>query len=163
MKKAPGLCLLVFLTIGLRAQQPVSEHYQTAQFDVAIFPKEFKADLGKHIKRFTPTKQEVDTVEYFLHKKDVRNKKMNNSIYHNKNWHGYDWYKRQYFGCIDKKGNKYLYVVCLVELSGDYDHQKGYWLIKPEGIIWDSDEVEIFKFNLKTNELFDFESGGTSP
>lgn len=66
MKRYLLLGLIVLSVLGLRAQDTVSDHYQTNQFDVVIFSKEYKSDFSKHVKRFTPSKHDIDTAEYAL-------------------------------------------------------------------------------------------------
>jgi hypothetical protein len=163
MKRYLLLSVIVLYVFGIQAQDSISDHYQTSQFDVAIFHKEYKSDFGKHVKRFTPSKHDIDTAEYALREDFRKSKKMNDSIYHDKKWRGLDLFKRQYFGCIDKKGNKYLYIVCLIEPMGDYTYKKGDWLKERWGIILDSNSVWTIEYDLNTNKLFGCGGGGVGP
>lgn len=153
MKKILFLFFSVFNLTGLYAQDTVSDHYQTKQFDVAIFPKEYKAqfDFDEQVTRFTPTKKEVDTAECVLRELFRRSKKINDSLYHKNYGHPLKWYKRQYFGYIDDKGNRCLYIICVHVFKGDGDFE---WLINECGIIFDSDLVQIItRFDLKTHKI----------
>lgn len=163
MRKFLLLNIVVFYITGLCAQTPVADHYKTNQFDVGIFPKEYKAEFGKHIKRFTPSKHDIDTAEYALRENFRKSKKMNDSIYHDTNWIGLERFKRQYFGCIDKNGNKYLFIVCLIEPIGDYNYKKVDWLTIKWEIIMDSNSVWTIEYDLKTNKLFGGSGGGVGP
>ena len=47
--------------------QTVANHYQTAKFDVAIFPKDFPDAMNIFVTAYTPTTAEVDSMEMALY------------------------------------------------------------------------------------------------
>lgn len=128
-----------------------ADHYKSSKFDVAIFPANYY-DLipGQH---FRPTKQEIDRAEIALSKQlKALNKQLVNQsstpIIH-KNLRKY---KRQYFGYIDRKGDKILFINCF--WAKDKNLTDG----------WLTDRIMVFdggsyywnvKFNLDKGVLFD--------
>ncbi|MBN2894135.1 MAG: hypothetical protein JXL97_19850 [Bacteroidales bacterium] len=134
----------------------IADHYKTKEFDAAIFPADY-IDLIPG-QRFTPTRQEIDKAEIAL-QNDLKtlNKELENQsstpIIH-KNLHKY---KRQYFGYIDKNGDKILLI-------------NGFWSNdKKDDNVWLSGRIEVFdggsyywnvKFNLNKNVLFDLDING---
>jgi hypothetical protein len=161
MKRILFLSIMVLCISGLRAQDTVSDHYQTSLFDVTIFNKNVSSDFYYHGRRFTPTRHDIDTAEYALREDFKKSKKMNDSIYHDKNRHGLDWYKRQYFGYIEK-GRKYLYIVCFPEEPEDYWYKKGDWITKLHQVYDDSSMWSI-QYDLKTNKIDGGSGGGVGP
>ncbi|TDQ18226.1 hypothetical protein DFQ04_0024 [Algoriphagus boseongensis] len=101
----------------------IALHYKTKKFEVAIFPKEYKDFLPE--KRFTPTKSEIEKAELALETKlkNINKEQINQSSSPiiDKNLHKY---RRQYFGCIDDNGKKYLLINCF---WSDRENSKG-WL-----------------------------------
>lgn len=89
--------------------QNIAENFKTNDFNVAIFPKEHSEFLPKN--RFTPTKDDVLLAEKALKmnlkfiNKDLINQSSSPIVH--KNLHKY---KRQYFGCYDNEGRKYLLI-----------------------------------------------------
>jgi len=133
-----------------------ADHYKTKEFDVAIFPANY-LDLIPG-QRFTPTRQEIDKAEKVLHNnlKTLNSQLVNQSstpIIH-KNLHKY---KRQYFGYIDKNGDRILIINCF--WSHDKDDTDR-WL-KDRIIAHDGGSYYWnIKLNLDKNELFDLDING---
>ena len=133
-----------------------ANHYKTNKFDVAIFPANY-FDLIPG-PRFTPTRQEIDKAEIALHNniKDLNKGLVNQSstpIIHKK----LHKYKRQYFGYIDKNGDRVLLINCF--WSKDKNHTDR----------WLTDRIVVYdggsyywnvKFNLDKTELFDLDING---
>jgi hypothetical protein len=134
-----------------------ADHYKTKKFDVAIFSANY---FGFFIpgQRFTPTRQEIDQAEKSLanHLKTLNNPLVNQSstpIIHN----NLNNYKRQYFGYIDKDGNRILLINCFWAKDKD---DTGHWL---RDRIMTHDGGSYYwkvKFNLDKNELFDLYVNG---
>ncbi|WP_373060337.1 hypothetical protein, partial [Zunongwangia sp. H14] len=120
MKPIMRLIQLLFLLIPITSfSQPtdkeIAEHYETKDFDVAIFPKNDGELIGGL--RFTPTKVQVDRAENALienleelnHELENQEGTRHRPIIHKH----LDKYKRQYFGLIDENGDKILYIKAL--------------------------------------------------
>jgi hypothetical protein len=133
-----------------------ADHYKTNEFDVAIFPAiYFDLIPGQ---RFTPTRLEIDKAEIALHNNlQTLNKQLVNQsstpIIH-KNLHKY---KRQYFGYINKNGDRILLINCLWSMD------------KEDTVLWLTGRIIVhdggsyywnIKFNLDKNELFDLDING---
>jgi len=133
-----------------------ADHYKTKRFDVAIFPSNY-FDLIPG-QRFTPTRQEIDQAELSLATdlKTLNNPLVNQSstpIIH-KNLHKY---KRQYFGYIDKNGDRFLLINCFWARDKD-DTER--WL---KGRIMVLDGGSYYwnvKFNLDKKQLFELDVKG---
>jgi hypothetical protein len=134
-----------------------ADHYKTKKADIAIFQAEFRTNLPS-TDRFTPDKKEVDKAELALESqlKSLNVDKMNQyeTPVIDKNLHKY---KRQYFGYIDSKGQRILFINC-------------FWKRDKEGeLLWLTERIRALeggsyywnvKFNLDTNELFDLDVNG---
>ncbi|WP_026725500.1 hypothetical protein [Flavobacterium sasangense] len=140
--------ILLFLSSCFIHAQNVAEHFKTKQFEVAIFP-ESSNDLMQQ-NRFTPTKEEIFKAENALKSKlkYLNNPLINQSsspIIHK----NLKKYKRQYFGYINDKGEKILYINSLWSKS----NRENYWL---QQIIIGSDGGSYYwniEYNLETDEL----------
>jgi len=144
------LILTIFYGFGQSNTNKIeAEHYKTKQFDVAIFPANY-IDIFPG-KRFTPTKQDIDKAEVALIRdlEKLNSQKQNQTstpLIH-KNLRKY---KRQYFGYIDKNGQRILLINCFWD-----NDSENYWL---------KDRVQVFdggsyywdiKYNIDKDELFD--------
>jgi hypothetical protein len=151
--------LLLFLAFPIKAiSQDVSViHYQGSDFDAVIFP-ENSSDFFPGKGRFTPTKNDVYTAEKALKTKlkELNADKMNQSDTPviDKNLKRY---KRQYFGYLDEKGNKILFINCFWKNE------------KEESELWMKERIRVLdggsfywniKFNMEKNELFDLDVNG---
>src|ERR1700739_4853058 len=116
MKKKLQLFLILLLACANCFAQPkadsaVAMHYKTNDFDCAIFPASAFVFVPA-IKRFTPTKEEVDKAELALKTQlEALNRPLVNQggrgpIIH-KNLKKYG---RQYFGYVDSSGHRILYI-----------------------------------------------------
>lgn len=97
-----------------------AENFKTKKFDVAIFPENLKINYI-HQKRFTPSHEEILKAEKALNTNLKKIYKSSNKpvIYRNlKN------YKRQYVGCYDENGKKYLFINAFWIIKGEFN----YWL-----------------------------------
>lgn len=149
--------VIIFLSSCLIHAQNVAEHFKTRQFEVAIFP-ESSNDLMQQ-NRFTPTKEEIFKAENALKSKlkYINNPLINQSsstIIHK----NLKKYKRQYFGYINDKGEKILYINSLWSKSIKEHHW--HWLNE---IIMVSDGGSHYwniEFNLETDELINLSVNG---
>ncbi len=129
----------------------VAERYKTKTFEVAIFSESYNFST-LYNNRFTPTMEEIEKAENSLR----RNlEKLNKDLIHQsttpKIHENLDKYKRQYFGYIDKNGNRILLINCF---WSDFVDFKDVWL---EMKIEVNDGGSYFwriKYNLNTEELF---------
>ena len=133
-----------------------ADHYKSNKFDVAIFPANY-VDLIPG-ERFTPTRQEIEKAEIALNNNlRVLNKQLVNQsstpIIHK----NLQKYKRQYFGYIDKNGNRILLINCF--WSKDKDDTNG-WLTGRVQVLDGGSYYWNVKFNLDKNELFDLDVNG---
>ena len=151
--------IILFLSSCFIYAQNVAEHFKTRQFEVAIFP-ESSNDLMQQ-NRFTPTKEEVFKAENALKSKlkYINNPLINQSsstIIHK----NLKKYKRQYFGYINDKGEKVLYINSLWSKSVKENHW--HWLNE---IIWISDGGSHYwniEYNLETEELMNLSVNGSA-
>ena len=149
--------ILLFLTSCFIHAQNVAEHFKTKQFEVAIFPESSNELMQQN--RFTPTKEEIIKAENALKSKlkFINNPLMNQSsspIIHK----NLKKYKRQYFGYINDKGEKILYINSL--WSKSVKENLWDWLNE---IIWISDGGSHYwniEYNLKTEELENLKVNG---
>jgi hypothetical protein len=138
-------------------QSTVAEHFQTSEFDAAIFP-ENSIDIFPGKSRFTPTHDEVKSAEMSLinQLKELNSEKLNqhDSPVIDKNLKKY---KRQYFGYIDENGNKILFINCFWRKE------------KEESLLWLKERIRVLdggsyfwniKFNVAKMLLFDLEVNG---
>ena len=126
-------------------------HYKTAIFNVAIFPGNYaEMTLGK---RFTPTTQEIDKAEVIL-LKDLQklNKQSENQFLTTVIYKNLDNYKRQYFGYIDKNGNRILLINCFWSKDDAFLND---WLIHRITMLDGGSYFWNIKFNINKGKLFD--------
>lgn len=133
-----------------------ADHYKTNKFDVAIFPSSYIDFVGGE--RFTPTRAEIDQAETALQielsnlNKDLINQTSSPIIHKNLNK-----YKRQYFGFIDKNGNRILLI------NSFWTKQKEIssgWLTGRILVLDGGSYYWTVKFNLDTEKLFDLVING---
>lgn len=147
--------IILFLSSYLIHAQNVAEHFKTKQFEVAIFPESSNELMQQN--RFTPTKEEIIKAENALKSKlkFINNPLMNQSrspIIHK----NLKKYKRQYFGYINAKGEKILYINSLWSKS----NRENYWL---QQIMMVSDGGSYYwniEYNLESEELENLEING---
>lgn len=133
-----------------------ADHYKTKKFDVAIFPENYFEFISDQ--RFTPTRQEIDKAEIALRNNlKTSNKQLVNQsstrIIHIK----LNKYKRQYFGYIDKNGDRILFINCF--WSKDKNSTKR-WLTSEIMFLDGGSYYWNVKFNLNKNEIFDLNING---
>lgn len=129
-------------------------HYKTNGIDIAVFPKEYNEFLPEN--RFTPTLSEIDKAEKALQTKlHIINKGRDNQSSSPIIDQNLKNYKRQYFGCIDENGKKYLLINCFWSMREDtngwlegmvivFDGGSYYWEIK---YYIDEDELKDLSVN----------------
>ena len=137
----------------------IAEHCQTKKNNVAIFPANSR-ELFYGNERFTPSKSDIETAELAL----INQLASINTERHNQ----YDTpvidknlikYKRQYFGYIDSKGNKILFINCFWKRDKEDERL---WLNERIMVLDGGSYFWNIKFNLNTNELFDLDINGES-
>ncbi|MCA1965502.1 MAG: hypothetical protein LDL23_02500 [Flavobacterium sp.] len=147
--------IVLFLSSCFIHAQNVAEHFKTRQFEVAIFPESSNELMQQN--RFTPTKEEIIKAENALKSKlkFINNPLMNQSsspIIHK----NLKKYKRQYFGYINEKGEKILYINSLWKKN----EKETKWL---QQIIMVSDGGSHYwniEYNLETEELENLKVNG---
>lgn len=154
------LTLILLITYDCIGQQDTTfkkaDHFITNKFDVAIFPANYLDFIPRP--RFTPTRQDVEKAELALKRnlKNLNKKLINQSstpIIHEK----LNNYKRQYFGYIDKNGNRVLFINCF--WSNDKDDSDS-WLTERTMVLDGGSYYWNVKYNLDKNELFDLAING---
>jgi len=133
-----------------------ADHYETNKFDVAIFPKNYIDFVSG--KRFTPTKQEIDKAENAIriNLKGLNSKSINQystPIIHK----NLGKYKRQYFGYIDKNGDRILLINCFWSNKKEFNDV---WLKSRVVVLDGGSYYWNIKFNLDREELFDLDING---
>ena len=147
--------IVLFLSSCFIHAQNVAEHFKTRQFEVAIFLESSNELMQQN--RFTPTKEEIIKAENALKSKlkFINNPLMNQSsspIIHK----NLKKYKRQYFGYINEKGEKILYINSLWKKN----EKETKWL---QQIIMVSDGGSHYwniEYNLETDELENLKVNG---
>jgi hypothetical protein len=143
--------LLIFVCQLNSYAQTVTVHYQTEKFDVAIFPAESK-DLLPGAVRFTPSREDIDKAENALLKQlpDLNADKQNqdNTPVIDKNLKKY---RRQYFGYINEKGDKILYINCFWKKDKGFEN----WMSEMVRVDAGGSYYWYVKYNLNKDELFD--------
>jgi hypothetical protein len=147
--------IVLFLSSCFIHAQNVAEHFKTRQFEVAIFLESSNELMQQN--RFTPTKEEIIKAENALKSKlkFINNPLMNQSsspIIHK----NLKKYKRQYFGYINEKGEKILYINSLWKKN----EKETKWL---QQIIMVSDGGSHYwniEYNLETEELENLKVNG---
>lgn len=152
--------IILFLTSFYYVKaQNVAEHFKTKQFEVAIFPESsYEIMPGK---RFTPTKEEIFEAEKALKSKlKEANRNLENQYNSPIIHRNLKKYKRQYFGFINDKGEKILYINSL--WSKSIKEHNWHWLNE---IIWISDGGSHYwniEYNLETEELMNLSVNGSA-
>jgi len=139
----------------------IANHFKSENFDCAIFPKEYYGDfLDKG--RFTPTKNEVKLAEEALQKnfKKINHKliNQNGSRYSPIIHKNLQKYKRQYFGYLDKNGNKILYINAFWSNEGSFDD----WLYERVFVFDGGSFYWNIKYNLNKQRLFELHVNGNA-
>ena len=133
-----------------------ADHYKTNQYNVSIFAANY-LDLIPG-QRFTPTRQEIEKAEFVLNNnlqdlnKDLVNQSSTPIIHKNLNK-----YKRQYFGYIDKNGDRILLINCFWSKDKDESDR---WLTSRIIVHDGGSYYWNVKFNLDKNILFDLDING---
>jgi hypothetical protein len=148
---------LLFLCCSFNAynQKIVTDHYKTFQFNVVIFPKEYKSFNDGD--SFTPARQEVDDAESALRSKlELINKDLKNQeespVIHRR----LRRYNRQYFGYINSDGHKVLYISALWKGR----NKTNTWLERYIPMTGGGSYFWQIKYNLSTKELTDLNVNG---
>ena len=143
--------LIIFLTFSCKSpfyevkyNNSISTVIKKGKNESVIFSKEadcFLCNLG--VGRFTPTIQEVNGAEEILRK---RIRAANNPMYNQGNGcpiihNNLKNYRRQYYGFIDKEGNKVLFVNFIWSRYSISDRLKGYF--KDESDDWKTQRVIV--------------------
>ena len=159
MRKFSLLLTVLFVTIFHGFGQPntnkiEAEHYKTKKFDVTIFPANYIDMIPGE--RFTPTKQDIDKAEVALNRdlKTLNRQNLNQTstpVIHKK----LRKYKRQYFGYIDKNGERILLINCF----WDKDSEKN-WLKERVRTLDGGSYYWDIKYNIDKDELFDLSING---
>ncbi|CAM3764565.1 hypothetical protein FLCU109888_00455 [Flavobacterium cucumis] len=150
--------IILFLTSFYYVKaQNVAEHFKTKQFEVAIFPESsYEIMPGK---RFTPTKEEIFEAEKALKSKlKEANRNLENQYNSPIIHRNLKKYKRQYFGFINDKGEKILYINSLWKKN----EEETKWL---QQIIMVSDGGSHYwniEYNLETDELINLSVNGSA-
>ena len=150
--------IILFLTSFYYVKaQNVAEHFKTKQFEVAIFPESsYEIMPGK---RFTPTKEEIFEAEKALKSKlKEANRNLENQYNSPIIHRNLKKYKRQYFGVINDKGEKILYINSLWKKN----EEETKWL---QQIIMVSDGGSHYwkiEYNLETDELINLSVNGSA-
>lgn len=134
-------------------------HYKTSKFDIAIFPEKYQG-FYTFKNRFTPTKEEINRAEESLQigLSKLNHQEINQSsapIIHE----NLDKYKRQYFGYVNEKGEKILFINCFWD---DNEFSDGSWLNGEVMVLDGGSYFWQVKYNLSTNKLFDLEVNGNA-
>ena len=150
--------IILFLTSFYYVKaQNVAEHFKTKQFEVAIFPESsYEIMPGK---RFTPTKEEIFEAEKALKSKlKEANRNLENQYNSPIIHRNLKKYKRQYFGFINDKGEKILYINSLWKKN----EEETKWL---QQIIMVSDGGSHYwniEYNLEADELINLSVNGSA-
>lgn len=147
--------VLLFLSNCFINAQNIAEHFKTRQFEVAIFPESSNEIMQQN--RFTPTKEEILKAENVLKLKLTEvNKNLENQydtpIIHR----NLKKYKRQYFGYINEKGEKILYINSLWNKSIKENRWLGQLIIVSDG----GSHYWNIEYNLDTDELMNLSVNG---
>ena len=156
MKNALIICFLlitVFAKGQLVKDTLVAQHYQTKDFDCAVFNANSNYWVPRQL-RFTPAPEDIDEAEFTLRTElwEINKKRDNQFNGYFIDEHLKD-YQRQYVGYIDKDGNRILFINAFKSGGGNWlkdivrwrDGGSSFWQVK---------------FNLKTKKLFEFRVNG---
>ncbi|TDD99535.1 hypothetical protein [Flavobacterium cellulosilyticum] len=156
------LTLMLLITYNSDGQTNITfkkaDHYKTKKFDVAIFPENYFEFISEQ--RFTPSRQEIDKAEIALRNNlKISNKQVANQsstpIIHIK----LNKYKRQYFGYIDKNGDRILFINCFWSKNKNNTER---WLTSEIMVLDGGSYYWNVKFNLAKNEIFDLNINGSA-
>ena len=141
----------------INSDSSIAKHYLTKKSDIAIFPADSK-ELFYGNERFTPTQKEIDQAERALVIQLPRLNAEHVNQYAtpviDKNL---SKYKRQYFGYIDKNGNRILYINCFWKRDKEGEQL---WLREKIQVLDGGSYYWNIKFNINTDELFDLDVNG---
>lgn len=136
--------------------QNVAKHYKTSKFDAAIFPAN-SLDMIPGT-RFTPTKLEIDTVEFVLAKqiKTLNTPQINqhNSPVIHENM---GKYRRQYFGYLDELGHRILIINCFYKKKNNVDAD---WLTTKVSVLDGGSYYWTIRYDLNAKKFFDLDING---
>ncbi|MEL1246871.1 hypothetical protein [Flavobacterium helocola] len=147
--------IILFLSSCFIHAQNVAEHFKTRQFEVAIFPESCNEIMQQN--RFTPTKEDIIKAENALKSKIKEVNRNFENQYNSPIIHrNLKKYKRQYFGFINNKGEKVLYINSLWKKN----EKETKWLRQ---IIMVSDGGSYYwniEYNLDNDELMNLSVNG---
>lgn len=159
MRKFSLLLTVLLLTIFHGFGQPntnkiEAEHYKTKKFDVTIFPANYIDMIPGE--RFTPTKQDIDKAEVALNRdlKTLNRQNLNQTstpVIHKK----LRKYKRQYFGYIDKNGERILLINCFWDKESERN-----WINNRVVVLDGGSYYWNVKYNIDKDKLFDLQING---
>lgn len=159
LKTAIVLFTALLLTHKLSSQdlnRDTIDHYITNDFECVILPvSRYTFNIGG----YTPTREEIDNAEKVL-KSDLKrlnrkriNQGINNSPVIHENLRNY---VRQYFGYIDNKGNKHLFINFIWRPSAE----KLNWLEEEVNMIDGGSYFWSIRYNINKKRLFDLSING---
>ncbi len=136
------------------SDKTIAQHRLTSSYNVAIFPKSYPAI--PRFESFTPTLDQVDLAERAL-SRDLRslNRELRNQtddyIIHQR----LGRYNRQYFGYINKAGEKVLLIKAFWRMEDRNSNENNWFneMVRPTqtgGLSWS------IEYNLDRNMLYDF-------
>jgi hypothetical protein len=153
-----GLLLCISLKAGNQDSTNAATLLKIDDYEVAIFSENSKEFFPG--KRFTPTKEEIVAAENALKSqlKELNSDKMNQSDTPviDKNLKKY---KRQYFGYINERGEKILFINCFWRKDKD------------ESLVWLKEQIRVLdggsyfwnvKYKIEKDTLFDLEVNSLS-
>ncbi len=116
------------------------DHYKTKIFDVAIFSKNVGTLIDTNLKRFSPDRNEIDSVEV-----ELQNQKFSTKG------------QKQYFGYIDSSGNR------IVLINGFRMSELLYFWLKIPIVLAGFDNLTWnVKYNLSKHIFFNYKKGSTA-
>jgi hypothetical protein len=160
MKKNLTLVLMAISLFGygqVKTDSVKIDHYISSKFDCAIFPAN-TYDLTPGKKRFTPTRKEIEKAELALQGQlksiNLRRPNQSSSPVIDENL---SKYLRQYFGYIDKSGNRILFINFLWKKEKEDDNR---WLKERIMVNDGGSYYWNIKFNINSGKLFDLDVNG---
>ncbi|MEK6480609.1 hypothetical protein WJR50_23900 [Catalinimonas sp. 4WD22] len=155
------ICLkIILINVPTFGQSMMAEHFESENFDCAIFPKEYADFIDE--KRFTPTRSEIELAEEALRSdlKKINRKLVNqdgtkyNPIIHQ----NLKKYKRQYFGYLDEDGNRIL----LINAFWREDKSSNNWLGERVLVFDGGSYYWNIKYNIDKHKLFGLQVNGNA-
>ncbi|WKN30325.1 hypothetical protein PZB74_15275 [Porifericola rhodea] len=151
---------IIFNSAPIFGQSKIAEHFESENFDCAIFPKEYNDFIDEE--RFTPTRAEIELAEETLQsnlKKINRNLVNQDGTKYNPIIHqNLKKYKRQYFGYLDEDGNRIL----LINAFWGEDESSDDWL-RERVLVFDGGSYYwSIRYNIDKHKLFGLQVNGNA-